>query len=75
VEINALWINALETMAGFARLLAKPNEAYERLSAKAREVFRILERGAQLLLRRRRFTGHRNDARFGRTRFLPSPCR
>ena len=39
VEINALWINALETMAGFARLLAKPSEAYERLSAKARKSF------------------------------------
>jgi predicted glycogen debranching enzyme len=39
VEINALWINALETMAGFARLLAKPSEAYERLSAKARRSF------------------------------------
>lgn len=39
VEINALWINALETMAGFARLLAKPSEAYERLSAKAKKSF------------------------------------
>jgi len=39
VEINALWINALETMAGFARLLAKPVEAYERLSAKAKKSF------------------------------------
>jgi len=39
VEINALWINALETMAGFARLLAKSSEAYERLSAKARKSF------------------------------------
>jgi predicted glycogen debranching enzyme len=39
VEINALWINALETMAGFARLLAKPGEAYERTSAKAKKSF------------------------------------
>jgi len=39
VEINALWINALETMAGFARLFAKPSEAYERLSAKAKKSF------------------------------------
>ncbi len=36
VEINALWINALETMAGFARLLAKPGEAYEKFAAKAK---------------------------------------
>jgi len=39
VEINALWINALEIMAGFARLLAKPGEAYEKLAAKAKESF------------------------------------
>src|SRR3989440_5651852 len=39
VEINALWINALETMAGFARLLRKPSEAYPRLSAKAKKSF------------------------------------
>ncbi len=39
VEINALWINALETMAGFARLLAKPGEAYEKLAAKAKKSF------------------------------------
>jgi predicted glycogen debranching enzyme len=39
VEINALWINALETMAGFARLLAKPCEAYEKLAAKAKKSF------------------------------------
>ncbi len=39
VEINALWINALETMAGFARLLAKPCNAYEKLAAKARKNF------------------------------------
>jgi len=39
VEINALWINALETMAGFARLLAKPGDAYEKLAAKAKKSF------------------------------------
>ncbi len=39
VEINGLWINALETMAGFARLLAKPSEAYEKLAAKAKKSF------------------------------------
>src|SRR5260370_34430424 len=37
--MNALWSNALETMAGFARLLAKPVEAYERHSAKAKKSF------------------------------------
>jgi predicted glycogen debranching enzyme len=39
VEINALWINALEMMAGFARLLAKPGDAYEKLAAKAKKSF------------------------------------
>jgi predicted glycogen debranching enzyme len=39
VEINALWINALNTMSGFARLLAKPGEAYEELAAKATKSF------------------------------------
>jgi predicted glycogen debranching enzyme len=39
VEINALWINALETIAGFARLLAKPGDAYEKLAAKAKKSF------------------------------------
>jgi predicted glycogen debranching enzyme len=39
VEINALWINALETMAGFARLLAKPGDTYEKFAAKARKSF------------------------------------
>jgi len=39
VEINALWINALESMAGFARLLAKPGEAYEELAIKAKKSF------------------------------------
>jgi len=39
VEINALWINALETMAGFARLVAKPGDAYKNLAAKAMKNF------------------------------------
>jgi predicted glycogen debranching enzyme len=39
VEINALWINAVETMAGFARLLSKPGEAYEKLAATAKKNF------------------------------------
>jgi predicted glycogen debranching enzyme len=39
VEINALWINALETLAGFARLLNKPGEVYEKLAADAKKGF------------------------------------
>jgi predicted glycogen debranching enzyme len=39
VEINALWINALETVAGFARLLTKPSEPYEELARKAKDGF------------------------------------
>jgi predicted glycogen debranching enzyme len=39
VEVNALWINALETMAEFARLLARPGAGYEKLSAKAQANF------------------------------------
>jgi predicted glycogen debranching enzyme len=39
VEINALWINALETMAGFARSLARPCDAYEKLAAKTKKSF------------------------------------
>ena len=39
VEINALWINALETMAAFSRLLGKSGEAYENLMAKAKKSF------------------------------------
>ena len=39
VEINALWINALETIAGLARLLAKPGDDYEKLAAKAKKSF------------------------------------
>lgn len=36
VEINALWINALESMARFARELRQPSDRYEQLSARAR---------------------------------------
>jgi predicted glycogen debranching enzyme len=39
VEINALWINALETMKEFSRLLEKPGDAYEKLAAKAKNNF------------------------------------
>ena len=39
VEVNALWINALETMAEFARLLARPGQGYEKLCAKAQKNF------------------------------------
>jgi predicted glycogen debranching enzyme len=39
VEVNALWINALETIAEFARLLARPSAGYEKLSAKAQKNF------------------------------------
>ncbi len=39
VEINALWINALGTMAGFARQLGKPGDAYEKQAAKAKNNF------------------------------------
>ena len=39
VEVNALWINALETMAVFAKLLAKRGDAYETLAAQVRKGF------------------------------------
>ena len=39
VEINALWINALETMAAFSRELNKSADSYERLSAQAKNSF------------------------------------
>jgi predicted glycogen debranching enzyme len=39
VEINALWINALETIAQFGRFLAKPFDGYEKLAAKAGKSF------------------------------------
>jgi predicted glycogen debranching enzyme len=40
VEINALWINTLQTIAEFARVVAKPSEGYEKLAAKATKSFR-----------------------------------
>jgi predicted glycogen debranching enzyme len=39
VEINALWINALETMTRFARTLKMPSDAYQSLFRKARDGF------------------------------------
>jgi predicted glycogen debranching enzyme len=39
VEINALWINALNSMAQFARLLGQPGEGYKRLTEKATRSF------------------------------------
>ena len=39
VEINALWINALETMVQFAKTLQLPVERYETLSAVAKASF------------------------------------
>jgi predicted glycogen debranching enzyme len=39
VEINALWINALETIAQFATLLNKSADAYEQRSAQAKNSF------------------------------------
>lgn len=39
VEINALWINALDTMGQFASHLGKSSESYERRSAQAKTSF------------------------------------
>ncbi|MGY6275642.1 amylo-alpha-1,6-glucosidase [Methylomonas sp. MgM2] len=39
VEINALWYNALETMAGFAERLARPAEQYRQQTFVTREGF------------------------------------
>jgi predicted glycogen debranching enzyme len=39
VEINALWINALETMTSFARALEKSSERFEALARKAKDGF------------------------------------
>jgi predicted glycogen debranching enzyme len=39
VEINALWINALETAAGFARLLNSSSDTYDAVSRKAKDSF------------------------------------
>lgn len=39
VEVNALWINALHTIANFAHVLLRPSEGYERLAEKATRAF------------------------------------
>jgi len=39
VEINALWINALTTMADFARSLVRPADGYTKLAEKATKNF------------------------------------
>jgi predicted glycogen debranching enzyme len=39
VEINALWINALNTMTEFSRRLARPGEGYLKLKQKAEKNF------------------------------------
>jgi predicted glycogen debranching enzyme len=39
IEINALWINALHSMMGFARTLARPAEGYAKLAEKAARNF------------------------------------
>ena len=39
VEINALWINALHSMADFARRVGRPGEGYEKLGEKATRHF------------------------------------
>lgn len=39
VESNALWINALKSMADFARQQGKPDEPYENLAAQAKSSF------------------------------------
>ncbi len=39
VEINALWINALESMAQFAKTIGSAAEVYEQLSGKAKSSF------------------------------------
>src|SRR5277367_4814294 len=39
VEINALWINALESMVQFSRVLARPFDVYEKLKVQAAASF------------------------------------
>jgi len=41
VEVNALWINALETMVQFAHCLNEPADNYEQLSAHAKASFQM----------------------------------
>lgn len=45
VEINALWYNALRTMAGFARLLDVPADRYDALAERVAASFRRFHRG------------------------------
>jgi len=60
VEINALWINPLETMGRICPVARETKRGLRKTLGQSKEKFsEILERGAQLLLRRRRFTGHR----------------
>lgn len=39
IEVNALWYNALRTMAKFARLLGKPHQEYEAIANRAQVRF------------------------------------
>jgi predicted glycogen debranching enzyme len=39
IEVNALWYNALRTMAKFARLLGKPHQEYEAIADRAQVRF------------------------------------
>jgi predicted glycogen debranching enzyme len=39
IEVNALWLNALVTVAGFARVLKRDTKIYEKLARKARAGF------------------------------------
>jgi glycogen debranching enzyme len=39
IEVNALWLNALETMTAFARRLGRPTGEYELLAKRARTSF------------------------------------
>jgi len=45
VEINALWFNALRSMAGFARILKKPPDPFDDLADKVGEGFTRFRRG------------------------------
>lgn len=47
VEINALWINALQTMIDFARLLNQSSQQYEALLQKAEDSFQKFWNGQQ----------------------------
>ena len=47
VEINALWINALETILKITRLFGPSNESYEKLAAKAKTSFQKFWNGSR----------------------------